>query len=74
MDPDAYGGAPLLGLNGIVMIAHGSATERAIKNAVRVTVETLQHKLNETMAGEIKQANEQIKRLESNPAAVPLTA
>src|SRR6185369_432825 len=32
MDPDAYGGAPLLGLNGNVMIAHGSSRERAILN------------------------------------------
>jgi glycerol-3-phosphate acyltransferase PlsX len=36
MDPDAYGGAPLLGLNGIVIKAHGSAKERAIMNAIRV--------------------------------------
>ena len=33
MDPEAYGGAPLLGLNGTVMKAHGSARERAIMNA-----------------------------------------
>jgi len=36
MDPDVYGGAPLLGLNGIVIKAHGSARESAIMNAVRV--------------------------------------
>ena len=39
MDPEAYGGAPLLGLNGNVMKAHGSARERAIMNAIRVTTE-----------------------------------
>jgi glycerol-3-phosphate acyltransferase PlsX len=39
MDPDAYGGAPLLGLNGNVIKAHGAARERAIMNAIRVALE-----------------------------------
>jgi glycerol-3-phosphate acyltransferase PlsX len=32
-----YGGAPLLGLGGVVMIAHGSSSVRAIKNAILAT-------------------------------------
>jgi len=36
LDPSAYGGAPLLGLNHVVIICHGSARERAIMNGVRV--------------------------------------
>jgi glycerol-3-phosphate acyltransferase PlsX len=32
-----YGGAPLLGLNGVCTIAHGSSSVRAIKNAVLAT-------------------------------------
>ena len=36
LDPSAYGGAPLLGLNDLAIICHGSSNERAIKNAVRV--------------------------------------
>ncbi len=35
IDPDTYGGAPLLGVNGIAMICHGSASERAILNGIR---------------------------------------
>jgi phosphate acyltransferase len=35
-DPSAYGGAPLLGLNDIVIICHGSSNNRAIKNAIRI--------------------------------------
>jgi len=35
LSPSAYGGAPLLGLNGLVMICHGSAKARAITNAIR---------------------------------------
>ena len=35
MDRDSYGGAPLLGLNGTVIKAHGSARPIAIKNSLR---------------------------------------
>jgi len=35
IDPDTYGGAPLLGVHGIAMICHGSASERAILNGIR---------------------------------------
>jgi glycerol-3-phosphate acyltransferase PlsX len=36
LDPDAYGGAYLLGLRGLAVIAHGSSSRRAIENAVRL--------------------------------------
>jgi glycerol-3-phosphate acyltransferase PlsX len=58
LDPDAYGGAPLLGLNGTVIKAHGSANARAIKNAIRVATETIQHQLNDSIIQEISKANE----------------
>ena len=35
MDYKSHGGAPLLGVNGAVVKAHGSSDARAIKNAVR---------------------------------------
>ena len=35
MDYAEYGGAPLLGVDGIVVIAHGRSSAKAIKNAVR---------------------------------------
>ena len=58
LDPDAYGGMPLLGLNGNVMIMHGSARERAVMNAIRVTTETFTTHLNDVICHEIKRANE----------------
>lgn len=67
MDPDAYGGAPLLGLNGNVIKAHGSARELAIKNAIRVAAESIQHHINEIICREIAQANERL----AGPAAEP---
>jgi len=35
LDPAEYGGAPLLGVNGVAIVAHGSSSGRAIRNAVR---------------------------------------
>jgi glycerol-3-phosphate acyltransferase PlsX len=58
MDPDAYGGAPLLGLNGNVIKAHGSANARAIKSAIRVATESISHHLNESIIQQIAKANE----------------
>lgn len=57
MDPEAYGGAPLLGLNGIVMKAHGSAREKAIMSAIRITTEAIQAGVNHTIATEIRRAS-----------------
>ncbi|MGH2603380.1 MAG: phosphate acyltransferase PlsX, partial [Dehalococcoidia bacterium] len=36
IDYAEYGGAPLLGVNGVVIVAHGRSNARAIVNAVRV--------------------------------------
>jgi glycerol-3-phosphate acyltransferase PlsX len=53
MDPEVYGGAVLLGLNGNVTKAHGSSKERAIMNAIRVAVEEVQHGLNDIIIKQI---------------------
>ena len=60
LDPDIYGGAPLLGLNGTVIKAHGSANARAIQNAIRVAKETIHHHLNESIVEEISKTNEAV--------------
>ncbi|MFK7851937.1 MAG: phosphate acyltransferase PlsX [Akkermansiaceae bacterium] len=52
---ETYGGSPLLGVNGVVIIAHGSSSAVAVQNALRVAVETVEHKINprieDAMAG-----------------------
>jgi glycerol-3-phosphate acyltransferase PlsX len=45
MDYAEYGGAPLLGVNGLTVICHGSSRARAIKNAVRYTERAIQENL-----------------------------
>jgi len=41
MDYSEYGGAPLLGINGVLIKAHGSSGAKAIKNAIRVAGESI---------------------------------
>ena len=36
LDPDTYGGAYLLGLRGLAVIAHGNSSRRAVTNAIRL--------------------------------------
>jgi len=59
-DPDTYGGAPLLGLNGSVTISHGSAGEQAIANAIRLTAEAVRHQINQHIMVEVARANERL--------------
>jgi glycerol-3-phosphate acyltransferase PlsX len=43
LDPETTGGAYLLGLRGVVVIAHGSSSRRAIANAIRLAARGLEH-------------------------------
>ena len=45
-NPDAFGGSPLLGLNGVVIIGHGSSSATAVKNAIRAAMEGVDHRIN----------------------------
>jgi len=47
MDYSEYGGAPLLGVNGVVIIGHGRSNVKAIKNAIRVAKEEVDRQFNE---------------------------
>ncbi len=47
VDYSEYGGAPLLGVNGVCIIGHGGSSAKAIRNAIRVAGEFMRHRLNE---------------------------
>ena len=47
LDYAEHGGAPLLGVNGVVIIGHGRSNKKAIKNAIRVAKEEVERKFNE---------------------------
>jgi glycerol-3-phosphate acyltransferase PlsX len=54
VDYSEYGGAPLLGIRGVVIICHGRSTAKAIKNAIRVAREFCVSRVNEKIDEEIK--------------------
>lgn len=68
VDPEMHGGAPLLGLNGNVIIAHGSSRERAIMNAIGQAVRAVQHKINQHITEEIMAAARVLKAATAVPA------
>ncbi|HEV2994827.1 MAG TPA: phosphate acyltransferase PlsX [Chthoniobacterales bacterium] len=61
---EEYGGSPLLGVNGICIIAHGASTPLAIKNALRVAAESIEHRVNPHIVEEIRRYHETTASLE----------
>src|SRR5207302_11489463 len=55
---EEYGGSPLLGVNGICIIAHGSSTPLAVKNAIRVAAESIAQEINPHIIAELQRYNE----------------
>ncbi len=53
IDYREYGGAPLLGINGVCVIAHGSSNARAIRNAIRVACEGVSHGFVEVIRAQL---------------------
>lgn len=60
LDPKQYGGAPLLGLRGIVLKAHGSSNREAIGNAIRIAALAVEQKLHARTVDAIAKANEEL--------------
>jgi phosphate acyltransferase len=50
LDPDTYGGAYLLGLRGLAVIAHGSSGSTAVANAIRLAARGVEHRVVERLA------------------------
>ena len=54
IDYSETGGAPLLGVNGVVIIAHGSSSPKAIKNAIHRACELCEKNINEHIREDIE--------------------
>jgi glycerol-3-phosphate acyltransferase PlsX len=75
LDPDTYGGAYLLGLRGLSVIAHGNSSRTAIANAIRLAARGIDHgvvtRLGDRMAEEAREAAKERVSIpalsESNP-------
>jgi glycerol-3-phosphate acyltransferase PlsX len=67
LDPDTYGGAYLLGLRGLAVIAHGNSSRKAIANAVRLAARGHEHgvvgRLRERLAREPAEERVSIRAL-----------
>ncbi|MEY2545116.1 MAG: phosphate acyltransferase [Verrucomicrobiota bacterium] len=61
---EEYGGSPLLGVNGICIIAHGASTPLAVKNALRVAAESIEQQVNPHIVEEIRRYHETTAPLE----------
>jgi glycerol-3-phosphate acyltransferase PlsX len=61
---EEYGGMPLLGVDGICIIAHGASTALAIKNALRVATESIEHQVNPHIVEEVRRYHETTTSLE----------
>jgi len=57
VDYSEYGGAPLLGIDGVGIISHGSSTPNAIKNAIRVAQEFASSSANDLLLDHIKKSD-----------------
>jgi glycerol-3-phosphate acyltransferase PlsX len=53
-DYSAFGGAPLLGIDGVCIICHGSSGDRAIKNALGMAANYARARLNELIVKELE--------------------
>lgn len=52
---EEVGGAPLLGINGNVIIAHGASSAYAIRNAIRTAAELIRHDINTEIVRKIQE-------------------
>jgi glycerol-3-phosphate acyltransferase PlsX len=50
MDPDQFGGAPLLGVKGVVVIGHGSSNATAVASGIQVTATAIRNKLTKKIS------------------------
>jgi glycerol-3-phosphate acyltransferase PlsX len=54
VDYAEYGGAPLVGINGISIIGHGRSSDLAVKNAIRVAAELAKSEVNKHIREDIE--------------------
>jgi phosphate acyltransferase len=59
LDPDTYGGAYLLGLRGLSVIAHGNSSRQAIANAIRLAARGVEHDVTGRLASRLPERSPQ---------------
>jgi phosphate acyltransferase len=57
IDYSEYGGAPLLGVNGVSIICHGQSSPKAIRNAIRVASQAVRSSMVSHIARELAESS-----------------
>jgi glycerol-3-phosphate acyltransferase PlsX len=70
LDYAEYGGAPLLGLDGVGIVAHGGSSPRAIKNAIRVASEAVQQDINRHISRVLEDSGDSGDTKEGFPGSI----
>ena len=65
INPEQFGGAPLLGLNRNVIKAHGSSNRNHISGAIKIALDLVQHDMIGQMLEDVKGANEILRPFHS---------
>jgi glycerol-3-phosphate acyltransferase PlsX len=73
-DPDEYGGAVLLGINGICVKAHGASSPKAVKNAIRVATEFVACQFNERIVQETRKFHDKVQQTQFTQPQVEATS
>jgi len=66
IDYSEAGGAPLLGVNGVVIISHGGSSAKAIKNAIKIAGSAVEYDVKGRIASELESNNSQANSQEDN--------
>ncbi len=73
LDSENHGGAPMLGLNGLVFKAHASSREKAILNAIRVACDAIEHNINAAILREMAAAHDALEEAKHADATAAQT-
>jgi glycerol-3-phosphate acyltransferase PlsX len=61
---EEYGGAPLLGIDGITIVCHGNSSPRAIRNAILVASQCAKSKINKKIEDKLQSLLGSVKELQ----------
>jgi glycerol-3-phosphate acyltransferase PlsX len=71
IDYAEYGGAPLLGVNGVCIICHGKSNPKAIRNAIRVAADFVQKETNQAIKQELHRLHDEGEATSASRVSMP---
>jgi glycerol-3-phosphate acyltransferase PlsX len=69
-DYSEYGGAPLLGIDGISIISHGNSSARAIKNGIQMATRFVSNRVNPHIIEDLRRNQELQKSAKISPVKI----